>query len=236
MAEGKGTPTPKEEKETRKRTWQREPRKCPPWWKRLWARTGFGDKTLWDLLQLFIVPVVLVGIGLLFEMQQAEREERRAEAERKLAEQRAQDEALQAYPDQMSTLMLEKDLRNSEEDSEVRTLARARTLTVIRRVDTSRKGEIMQFLWEADLVHRVGGSAPVIDLGGADLSGANLGFAFLSFADLREADLSRADLSWAKGVNNEELDQQAYSLEGATMPNGQKYEDWLKSKNRKEDG
>jgi uncharacterized protein YjbI with pentapeptide repeats len=116
----------------------------------------------------------------------------------------------------------------------VRTLAR--TLTVIRRVDTSRKGEIMQFLWEADLVHRVGGSAPVIDLGGADLSGANLGFAFLSFADLREADLSRADLSWAKGVNNEELDQQAYSLEGATMPNGQKYEDWLKSKNRKEDG
>jgi hypothetical protein len=26
------------------------------------------------------------------------------------------------------------------------------------------------------------------------------------------------------------------SLEGATMPNGQKYEDWLKSKDRKEDG
>ena len=26
------------------------------------------------------------------------------------------------------------------------------------------------------------------------------------------------------------------SLEGATMPNGQKYEDWLKSKDRGEDG
>jgi hypothetical protein len=33
--------------------------------------TGFRGKTLWDLLQLLIVPLVLVGIGLLFEMQQA---------------------------------------------------------------------------------------------------------------------------------------------------------------------
>ena len=54
-------------------------------------------------------------------------------------EQRAQDPALQAYLDQMSTLLLEKDLRNSEEDSEVRTLARARTLTVLERLDPSRK-------------------------------------------------------------------------------------------------
>jgi hypothetical protein len=28
----------------------------------------------------------------------------------------------------------------------------------------------------------------------------------------------------------------AYSLEGATMPNGQNYEDWLKSKGSGEDG
>jgi hypothetical protein len=34
-----------------------------------------------------------------------------AEAERKLAQQRAQDEALQAFLDQMGQLLLEKDLR-----------------------------------------------------------------------------------------------------------------------------
>jgi hypothetical protein len=28
----------------------------------------------------------------------------------------------------------------------------------------------------------------------------------------------------------EELDQQAFSIKGATMPNGKKYEDWLKAK------
>jgi hypothetical protein len=80
--------------------------------------------------------LALAVIGLLFEMQKAERqraleeqqaslEDRRAKAERELAEQRAQDEALQAYLDQMGSLLLEKDLRTSEEDSEVRMLARA---------------------------------------------------------------------------------------------------------------
>ena len=40
----------------------------------------------------------------------------------------------------------------------------------------------------------------------------------------------------ALGFTNEELEQQAASPEGATMPNGQKYEDWLKSKGRGEGG
>jgi hypothetical protein len=187
MTEGRDIPIAEQEK---------GPDKRPPWSKRLWARTGFGDKTLWDLLQLLIVPLVLVGIGLLFEMQQAAREERRAEAERNLAEQRAQDEALQAYLDQMSSLLLEKDLRASEEESEVRTLARARTLTVLGRLDPSRKTAVMQFLVEAELVQRVeGGRGPIIPLAGADLSNADLREVDLSNADLSNADLSNADLS-----------------------------------------
>jgi hypothetical protein len=35
------------------------------------------------------------------------------------------------------------------------------------------------------------------------------------------------------GITEEQLEQQADTLEGATMPNGQKYEDWLKDR---EDG
>jgi uncharacterized protein YjbI with pentapeptide repeats len=49
----------------------------------------------------------------------------------------------------------------------------------------------------------------------ADLSGANL-----SGADLSGADLSGADLSGAQGVTEEELEEQAKTLEGATMPKG----------------
>jgi uncharacterized protein YjbI with pentapeptide repeats len=65
---------------------------------------------------------------------------------------------------------------------------------------------------------------------GAILIGANLQGASVRNADFEEADLSWADLSGADRITNEELDAQAHSLEGATMPNGQKYEDWLNDK------
>ena len=271
-----------------------------------WTLREYRGKPVWDWLDLLIVPIVLLLITVAFTVLQDARqqqleddralqaqriEDQRAEAERELAEQRAQDEALQAYLNQMSTLLLEKDLRSStevnatEESQEARALARARTLTVLSRLDPSRKTALMQFLVEADLVQRVEGRDPIISLRGANLldadlsrvdlsralmldadlsdadlshatlTGANLTGADLRDATLNEADLSRADLSrallyeadlsradlsdaflseaglsYAQGITNAELDQQAAYLRGATMPNGQKYEDWIKDK------
>jgi uncharacterized protein YjbI with pentapeptide repeats len=71
-----------------------------------------------------------------------------------------------------------------------------------------------------------------MDLSNTDLSRANLEHTNLERANLKFADLSRPDLSNAQGITNEELEQQASSLRGSTMPNGQKYEEWLKSKDR----
>ena len=74
------------------------------------------------------------------------------------------------------------------------------------------------------------------------LSEANLRKSFLPGADLMEADLSGADrhyadLNGAAVFDDEDLEQQAKSLEGATMPNGQKYEAWIKDEEgRKEAG
>ena len=62
------------------------------------------------------------------------------------------------------------------------------------------------------------------DLGSADLTDANLAGAYLS-----DADLSGAVLSGAEGGTDEQVEQ-AESLKGATMPNGRKYEDWLRGK------
>ena len=71
---------------------------------------------------------------------------------------------------------------------------------------------------------------------GADLSEANLSEANLSGVNLRQADLSRANLSGAFGWTDAQF-RAASSLESATMPNGQKYEEWLKDKqDRREDG
>jgi hypothetical protein len=230
----------------KKRGFKQEPSlKDRSWWKRLWEWTEFGKKTGWqwlELLSALAIPVVLAVAGYWFTMQQDARqqaiedqraqqaqkiENQRAEAERTIQQQNAQDEALQSYLDQMSNLLLEKDLRASEEDSEVRTLARARTLTVLERLDPSRKTAVMRFLVEAELVQRVLERDPTISLSGADLSGADLSKANLSKADLSlivggnlKADLRFADLSGAVGVTKKELKQQAKSLRGTTMPDG----------------
>jgi uncharacterized protein YjbI with pentapeptide repeats len=50
----------------------------------------------------------------------------------------------------------------------------------------------------------------------------------LGRADLREANLVGVDLSNAKEWTEDQLI--AAHLEGATMPNGHTYEDWLKDK------
>src|SRR5215211_1040500 len=71
-------------------------------------------------------------------------------------------------------------------------------------------------------------------LAAANLRGADLRGAQLLGVDLTGANLSGADLTGAR-VTDEQLEM-CHSLEGATMPNGQKYEDWLKSKGRAEDG
>src|SRR5215217_2385005 len=166
-----------------------------------WRWTGFTGKTLWDwlhLLSALAIPVVLAVAGYYFSSQQDERqrlsEVRRAKSEQAIEEQRAQDAALQAYLDQMSQLMLNGNLRNSEEDSEVRTLARARTRTVLGRLDSHRKGSVVQFLYEASLIDK---ENPVVSLSGVSLRGAKLSGADLSDADLSGANLIEADLTFA---------------------------------------
>jgi uncharacterized protein YjbI with pentapeptide repeats len=74
------------------------------------------------------------------------------------------------------------------------------------------------------------------DLSDANLIGADLSRSVLDNANLSNAVLDNANLGSADGITNAELELQAVSLEGADMPNGQQYEDWLKSEPRKEDG
>jgi hypothetical protein len=90
---------------------------------------------------------------------------------------------------------------------------------------------VLRSVVEAKLVQTVDERPSLIGLSGAPLSDANLSGVPLSRADLRDA-----DLSGVIGINNAQLEYLAFSLEGATMPNGQKYEDWLRSKGRAEDG
>jgi Pentapeptide repeats (8 copies) len=231
-----------------------------------WKWTGlvkdpdFHKRTLWDWLNLLIVPAVLALGGYLFT-----RSENRAT--QAAAERRAQVDALQAYLDHMSDMLIPKtdqpSLYKARPGDSLSSVARARTFTVLPRLDGDRKARVVQFLYESGLIAK---NRPIVDMRGADLRGAVLRAANLSEADLGgavlsadlnyhgtvpiRADLSGADLSGAvlneavlsgarlseaRGWTEEQL-RAASSLEGATMPNGQKYEDWLKSKGKGEDG
>ena len=144
-------------------------------------------KTLWDWMQLLIVPLVLAVFAAWFT-------HRRESLAREIEESRTREERLQTYFDRMTELMLDKSLCSSESGAEVRYIARARTLTVLRGLDGERKAALLRFLREADLIDK---DKSVVILVEADLSGANLRGAYLRRANLRGAALFGADLCGA---------------------------------------
>jgi hypothetical protein len=251
-----------------------------------WAEwTGFGKytgdvppedrrKTLWDWMELLIIPAIL-GVGaILFNKSQKDNEQR-------LAMDRQREDALQSYLDNMAELILKEkliDKKDIEHDSTV-DVARLRTITTLRILDTERKNILFRFLRDANLADFLLCGASLseaelpnvlmhdISLQSASLRGANLSGASLRYADLREANLWEANLSEAnlsrarlndanlseaklrgaklmrtnlyganikgadlRGVNltearvKDEQLAQAFSLEGATMPDGTKYD------------
>jgi uncharacterized protein YjbI with pentapeptide repeats len=168
-------------------------------------------KTLWDWLQLLIVPVILIAVTLAWSAAQTKRdnrrEDRRIAADRLAAEQVRQDATLNGYLAQMSDLMLNKRLLTLENPSAVREVARIATLTTLHRLGGERKIEVVRFLSEAQLlatgadgdglVSMEDADLTDIDLRNANLDYANLAGALLNGADLRGAKLRTVDLSAA---------------------------------------
>ena len=167
--------------------------------------TGFGEyistspnversKTLWDWMELLIIPLVL-AIGAFFlnrSEQSLERQaaKNRAELEREIVKDRQQEAALQAYLDRMSDLLLKEKLLTTDKE-EVHDLARTWTLTVLQGLDKERKGQVLKFLFDANLIKNIN---TIIPLKGADLSGADLSDTNLSDINLNSVNLSGANL------------------------------------------
>src|SRR2546429_5894918 len=152
---------------------------------------GLHGKTLWDWLQLLIIPAVLAVGGYVFTYTTSRNERKAADrhnrTEREIAQDNQHEAVLQEYIDKMSELLLHEKLRESQSEDEVRTIARVRTLTTLHRLDEVRKGSVLQFLLESKLIDR--------DKNIVDLDGANLHQANLRKATLRNANLSQANLS-----------------------------------------
>jgi uncharacterized protein YjbI with pentapeptide repeats len=170
--------------------------------------TGLHDKTLWDWLQLLVVPVVIALLAGLFTTvqilyQQAAEErlqnritDQNAEIQRFIEEQRSQSASIGAYLDLMTQLLLERDLKGSKENSVVRAIAQAQTTRVLRDADPSSKQTVLLFLYDSGLILK-GVRPPIVDLSNADLIDADLHLTDLIDADLSGTDLIDADLRGA---------------------------------------
>lgn len=159
--------------------------------------TGFGRpasdllqaKTLWNWLELLLLPLLLAGGLWLLNRSQRETARWRAAVDLEIAGGHQQEAAIQAYLDRMSELLIKEKLSRFSSD-EVRNVARLRTLALLRGLDAKRKNRVLLFLKESGLIER----EAVVDLCGADLCGVSVPSTNLSRVNLAEANLNEADL------------------------------------------
>jgi uncharacterized protein YjbI with pentapeptide repeats len=187
------------------RCWYELSSESSNWWPRFWRWTGFGEKKLWDVLQLaasVAVPIVL-ATGTYYLQENAKQRE---QATQELAKQREQaaafekvnQDTLVKYLDQMAEL-LQKGLLKTKLNSETFIIAQAKTVIALQSLDPKRQHLVIQFLDAANL-NSLDGKKGILHqarMSKANLIKADLSFAKLSFAKLSGANLFSADLSGA---------------------------------------
>jgi uncharacterized protein YjbI with pentapeptide repeats len=189
-----------------------------------WMLKEISGKPIWDWLELLIVPLIIAlgtaFVTFVFTAQQEKRQEVFNAKQQEIENQRSQLLALEEYLNQMGTLLLDRGLRTSDVDADVRDLARARTLLILDMLSPDREPRVLEFLDDMQLIQPdpPDHNEPIIslkfadlrkvslvkrhllnsaDLEHADLHKANLRGADLSNANLRKADLGKAKMSKA---------------------------------------
>lgn len=109
-------------------------------------------RTAWDWLQLLIVPFVLALAAFGLNLAQSDRD-------RRAADDRAREDTLRTYIQQMSDLITDHGLRTKprvqrldDPPTSAQVLARTLTLAALRQLDPVRRGLVVQFLAESDLI------------------------------------------------------------------------------------
>jgi hypothetical protein len=198
------------------------------------AQSTDRQRTLWDWLDLLLIPLVL-GVGaFVFNIALQRRQTQLAKAEnetdRKIGRERNREETLRHYLDVMQRLMLEVGMNGLPRlDPRLSDIARARTLAVIRALagSSSRIDQVLVFLRESHLldvtnVHKntklreltvslARADFRSVDLRGVNFDSVNLEAANFDKANLRGASFWSANLQRAKMINTD--------LQGADLVN-----------------
>jgi uncharacterized protein YjbI with pentapeptide repeats len=213
----------------------------PPDW------TGFGEsikddkkeaaKTLWDWLDLLIIPFAIGLIGWAFSQIEKAKTNKRDEES-------SQNEVLESFLNTITNLIIDNRLHNDPTQQSL-AIARARINIAVNNLNGHRKGQVLQFLYESDLIDiepklRILGvnlQNAVLDeivLGKSEIKGAYFNFASIQNANLNGAILIGCDFSYANlskslvkdvdlsysnltGAKLQDMDLTSVNLEGANL-------------------
>jgi uncharacterized protein YjbI with pentapeptide repeats len=172
--------------------------------------TGLQGKTLWEWLQVILIPVVL-GIYTIVTTismteqqvniakqqtdamrQQNEISDKYMKQQNEIADEQLKRQILQEYTSTIQDLILHEGLLQSRPEDNVRTIAARQTVLTLEQLDGKRKAGLLLFIHSSNLIRK---PSAIISLSGANLDGADLYGADLSESDLSGARLNGADLS-----------------------------------------
>lgn len=190
---------------------------------------GLDKKTFWDWMELLLVPIGLAIAGYWFasiqKMTELEIAAKEREAERKIALEMQQQQALESYLSRITELILHGSL-GAGARPEVSKTARTWTLNALRQLKAERNRQIFQFLQDAKILGKEGFNLEEADLHGVDLHGTSLFEVSLIGTDLSNADLSNADLRraylWSATLDGADLSGAIYN-QRTNWPNGFDY-------------
>ena len=197
--------------------------------------SGFQKKSFWDWLQLLIVPLML-ALGAFYLNSAADFRDYQ------IAQERKQQEILTDYFSKMQDLIVEtkksKQTPGSKESNpeerlllEFRPTAQALTLSVLEQLDGKRKGKVITYLAESQLItvdNNKPYPQPEIKLDGTNLDDIELGnngqrnslnekeMTIMDKIKIKNANMKRANLS---GLQLLDSDLSGSNLENATLKN-----------------
>lgn len=151
----------------------------------LWRWIGLKDKSLWDFIQILIVPLLLLFVAEYLNDAADQRQQRDSQN-------RQQHEVYTQFLTFISGLILDGGLTESKVNQSVKAVAKARTLDTLQEIGPDRRRSLITFLAQSRLIN---GMNPAIHLSDADLHEVDLSGLYLWEKNLVGTNLEGANLS-----------------------------------------
>lgn len=137
---------------------------------------GFYYRTLWDWLELLIIPIVLAIGGWLFSSADKD-------SALRIEQSNQRQNILNSFIEKISNLVVVENFKNPEKNSDIVQITRALITSTCRQLDPDRKAEALQVIYELHLIDK----NPIVNLFGVNFDKINLEHAPLVESEIKGA-------------------------------------------------